>query len=93
MPIASLFAVILAIALTAGPVRAHDWYPLDCCSGQDCAPVLNAQFDPDRGLVVTSRHGTIAVPASFPRRESKDNRMHVCIRYGTLRCFFEPPMM
>lgn len=36
--------VIVALALAAGtaaltPATAHDWYPLECCSQKDCAPV------------------------------------------------------
>jgi hypothetical protein len=47
-------------------------------------------------MLVTSKHGTVLVPANFPRRESKDHRMHVCMRPGeggTMRliCIFMPP--
>jgi hypothetical protein len=38
----------------------------------------------------------VVVPANFPRRESKDHRMHVCMRPGQggsmrLICIFLPP--
>jgi hypothetical protein len=38
----------------------------------------------------------VIVPANFPRRESKDNQMHACIRPSTggtprLICLFLPP--
>ena len=47
-------------------------------------------------MLVTSKHGSVIVPANFPRRESKDHRMHVCMRPGeggTMRilCIFLPP--
>jgi hypothetical protein len=86
----------LILLLFSAPVDAHEWYPWECCSGHDCAPVQqvdNRSLD----LVVTSKHGSVAVPASFPRRESKDNRMHVCMRpvdgQMTLICLFMPPAM
>ena len=48
-------------------------------------------------MLVTTRHGSVVVPANFPRRESKDNRMHACMRPGPsggnmrLICIFMPP--
>jgi hypothetical protein len=47
-------------------------------------------------MLVTTRHGSVLVPANFPRRESKDNRMHACMRpnpNGGMRliCIFFPP--
>jgi len=47
-------------------------------------------------MLVTSKHGTVLVPANFPRRESKDHQMHVCMRPGEggamrLICIFLPP--
>jgi hypothetical protein len=86
---------ILPALILATPAAAHDWYPWDCCSGLDCAPVERAELLPNAELLVTSKHGTAVVPASFPRRESKDNRMHVCMRKGSNGmapiCLFLPP--
>jgi hypothetical protein len=54
---------------------------------------------PEAGsMVVTTRHGSVLVPANFPRRESKDHRMHACMRPGEggamrLICIFLPPGM
>ena len=47
-------------------------------------------------MLVTTKHGSVLVPANFPRRESKDNRMHACMRPGDgggmrLICIFLPP--
>jgi hypothetical protein len=36
----------LASALMWGPAQAHDWYPADCCSGRDCAPVTKIEQIP-----------------------------------------------
>lgn len=47
------------------------------------------------GMLVTTKHGSVVVPADFPRRESKDNRMHACMRPTAngmrLICIFFPP--
>jgi len=86
---------LLALMIPA-PASAHDWYPIECCSGYDCAPVEQAEFRGGDTLIVTSKHGTGTVPAAMTRRESKDHRMHVCMRKtwdGEMRviCVFLPP--
>jgi hypothetical protein len=54
---------------------------------------------PETGsMLVTTMHGSVLVPANFPRRESKDHRMHACMRPGEggsmrLICIFLPPAM
>lgn len=94
---------LLAVAVTR--VLAHDWYDMECCSGMDCAPVDSTAFVSESPvyqslvpmpasppqLVVTTKHGTAVVPANMPRRESKDHRMHACIRGGKVICIFSPP--
>lgn len=96
-----MISLLSGLALIA-PARAHDWYPMECCHAMDCAPVESHRFTQPieigtlPQMVVTSKHGTVVVPGSFPRRESKDNRMHVCMRPkedGTMRliCIFDPP--
>lgn len=86
------FAAALLIAM---PASAHDWYPIECCHGMDCAPVERVDFSTGE-MIVTSKNGSVIVQASFTRRESKDNRMHVCMRPGQggnmrLLCVFLPP--
>lgn len=83
------------------PARAHGWYPKDCCHDNDCAPVESlVRLVPAGGgapqLVVTSKHGKAIVPQDFPVRESKDGRMHVCMRHDPwggmdVMCLFIPP--
>ena len=106
------FLAALLVAATATPVAAHDWYPIECCSGMDCAVVEKVEVAPAPGIsgilgspayasgpgsmIVTTKHGTVVVPANFPRRESKDNQMHACMRPTSdggmrLLCLFLPP--
>ena len=101
-------------ATLARPAAAHDWYPHECCHGMDCAAVDKVEILPGANVAalgaltaplagpsamrVTTRHGTVYVPADFPRRESKDNRMHACMRPSgggrmQLLCIFLPPSM
>ena len=91
-----ILATLLAALLVMPPeAEAHEWYPGECCSGTDCAPVTNVEFmrplpgDSIFGvppahaaglqMFVTTKHGTVVVPENFPRRESKDNRLHACM--------------
>jgi hypothetical protein len=98
----SFFSLLAGIATLSHLALSHDWYPMDCCSGTDCAVVEHATYA--HGLVtdtalpiltVTTKYGTVAVPPNFPRRESKDGEMHACIRpirdVMKLICLFVPP--
>lgn len=87
---------LLVIALIAPRAIAHDWYPRECCSAVDCAPVERVERLPDGSQRLTSRVGTTLVPASFPRQPSPDGQMHICmVRYSHLDdmkpvCLFVP---
>ena len=77
---------------------AHSWYPKECCRDTDCAPVNHVAWtDPRDGgtpqMIVTSSVGTVTVPHNFPRRQSPDGRMHVCIQGIFVMCLFMPPPM
>lgn len=87
--------VLTAALLLPAAASAHDWYPIECCHQMDCAPVERVEQSSGE-MVVSSKIGSVAVPASFARRESKDHRMHVCMRpepSGGMRliCIFMPP--
>ena len=80
--------MILAVT---GTVRAHDWYPKECCGGHDCAPATVEQIPVTPALaqrlqttlpsamMITTKHGTVNVPSGFKAQESKDGRAHACI--------------
>jgi hypothetical protein len=105
----ALICVFLWLAhITA---TAHDFYPLECCHSTDCAPVDHVEVVagatyyggvsttahvPLSVTIVTTKHGAVAVPENFPRRESPDGRMHACMTMGAngtnrLLCFWVPP--
>ena len=86
---ALLFALV-------SPAQAHDWYPFECCGGMDCAPAMSVETLPNFALHVASKHGKVIIPPAFPRRESKDGQVHVCMAAkadGLMRpiCIFMPP--
>jgi hypothetical protein len=66
---------VIAMMLMMQAAAAHDWYPRECCSGIDCAPVERFEALPDGSLRLTSRVGTTIVPAAFPHQESPDHQM------------------
>lgn len=93
----------VALAVAAAPTAyAHSWYPKECCSGEDCAPVeqiyrLGGEGGAGR-WVITSKHGKAILPLGLPPRDSQDGRTHVCMRYspfGELEviCLFTPHIM
>jgi hypothetical protein len=91
-----------AMALTTGmalPAHAHSWYPPECCSGEDCAPVERIDRLPGSGRwMITSRHGKAILRQNLVPRESQDDRAHVCMRFDEfgeawIVCFFAPPTM
>lgn len=64
-------------------------YPIDCCSGHDCAVVGKVEWL--HGQEVTfSRFGIHVVPKDLPKRVSPNWQMHVCIRHGRMICVFYP---
>jgi hypothetical protein len=81
------------LAVLSGEARAHDWYPVECCGGRDCAAVTRVEVVagavfyagkavspvPPSVMIVTTAQGTAIVPPNLPRLVSKDNRMHACL--------------
>lgn len=69
-----IIAVVLML-LSSGAL-AHDWYPQDCCSGEDCHPVPCEEIRMDDfGYYWKGIHFTWAMD----RGPSPDGGCHVCI--------------
>lgn len=90
-------AALLAMAvvvwlLFAMPVKAHEWYPYECCSDKDCR-----EFVEDKGEWVTEEGKFYVLwdGRRYPKdkaRMSPDGKFHGCERADkTLICFFAPP--
>lgn len=99
----SIFALLALAACVAGqPVYAHDWYPYECCSGRDCAPISAETVTASRhGFLITVAPGGHPMwPASKPAplnvdagygkaKTSPDGKFHLCIDgEGRVLCFF-----
>ena len=78
----------VALVISTQPVLLHDWYPLNCCSGQDCAPAIVLRIEastltpsnsPLGPMIVTNKFGTVLVPDTFKRQRSPDGQWHACI--------------
>jgi hypothetical protein len=70
--------LFLLLAATAAPTgsQAHSWYPWECCSENDCAPiVLNETPREEKGgfTLIDGRH------ISYKEvRPSPDGKWHLC---------------
>ena len=89
----SLFLAVLFIP----QARAHYFYPVDCCSGNDCAPVQSMALVSPEYWAITSVQGTVFFPVAKETRQSEDGQAHVCMmknpETGTMKplCLFLPP--
>ena len=82
----ALAAQAVAVVL-ASSAAAHEWYPLSCCSGIDCASVSVPATMTGTGYIITVKPGdhpmvqretTFTVPFDDVQ-PSPDGLMHLCI--------------
>ena len=74
-------ALITALSLSR---LAHSWYPQECCSDKDCAPVDDVE-------VVEGGYRTQGLFVAKNRaRPSLDARYHLCRHQNYVFCFFVP---
>lgn len=91
-----LAALCFYIAFFLTEARAHSWYDPECCSGKDCRPAKDVVVRDDGSIVITTEDGiSVIVPPSLPRRQSHDNKWHVCPYPSSelvlrARCVYEP---
>lgn len=88
---AAAFGAGLLLTLSFS-VRAHDWYPPHCCSGQDCYPIDQEDLEPVDGGYFVKATGEF-----YPRKavqESPDGKFHRCSiggrREARTLCLFAP---
>ena len=76
-----LSAVVASLFLASSSVHAHEWYPLECCAGHDCAPADTVVRRDDGSFLVTARGMSVVIPATYHYwRTSPDGQLHVCIK-------------
>ncbi len=87
---------LIILLMMCSSALSHDWYPVGCCSGKDCAPVKNV-IESKNGYVITVKKGEH--PMVYYDREffvpygkedfSPDGQYHLCISMtGEVLCFF-----
>ena len=80
----------LALMLMFSTASAHDWYPRECCSGQDCAPIATPEVAVGNGGYTIKATGEFV--AHKDTRISQDDQYHICRvgGVGRILCFFYP---
>jgi len=82
--------LLLLLCLLAGPAVAHSWYPKDCCSGTDCAPMASSRVSvTPAGYVIDGRYTIPHGKALW----SPDEQFHGCFppaMQGRPGCFWAP---
>lgn len=85
--------VVLVVSAMIGvehrKARAHDWYPPDCCSDNDCRmlPASRVKAMRDGGYLID---GLIAIQRERVR-PSPDGEYHACMPTAIhVRCFWAP---
>jgi hypothetical protein len=81
---------VAIFVMASGVASSHDWYPKECCSGKDCAPLAANQ-------VTRVANGYWIYNRQFWARDkikqySPDGQYHVCKNPGAEKahCFFPP---
>jgi hypothetical protein len=83
LPMVCAAAALIFLFAGNGPVRAHDWYPIECCARNDCRPAGGVDVNGRGGMDVIVGDLRIGIPEDFATRLSPDNRIHICFRtYG-----------
>jgi len=71
---------VVGIILGCAPAYSHDWYPFECCAGQDCMLAGGIEEDGQGVRTVIVGDLRFGIRGSFTPRPSPDNRVHVCFR-------------
>lgn len=86
----------MRVILLAAVLLVHDWYPSECCQGQDCRPIP-CDAVRQKGIVYLYQPPGFPAPLLFSRaRKSKDEQCHACYiqipssANGAGRCLFLP---
>jgi len=44
LALVACFVLSVGILVFSNQAKSHDWYPMECCSGLDCAPVEKVEM-------------------------------------------------
>lgn len=78
---------ILMLVFGVTKANSHDWYPLECCSEKDCAPIPETDVEvTPQGYLIKSTGERIPYKAA---RTAPDGQYHVC-RYTPSSPIIQP---
>ncbi len=88
----SMVTGAVVLLLSSAGSRAHDWYPISCCSEKDCRPLTEAKGE----SVLESTAGWELwdgrIIARNAAKVSPDGKFHLCENADKrILCFFAPP--
>ena len=81
---------MVAAFLCVLSASAHDWYPIECCSDKDCAPMAEA----DTPKPLDGGDWLLTTGELVPRAKVKwspDGLFHLCRSPSVIYCLFIPP--
>jgi hypothetical protein len=68
--------IIFSLIFGVTSANSHDWYPLECCSEKDCAPIPDSDVElTNTGYRIKSTGEHIPYKAA---RMAPDGQYHVC---------------
>jgi hypothetical protein len=76
-----LSAVLAGLMCAPRGAHAHEWYPLECCGGKDCAAADSVIRRGDGSYLVTAHGMSLVIPDDYYWRPSPDGQVHVCVRH------------
>jgi len=81
--------VVLVLVCIATWAWAHDWYPIDCCSGRDCSPIDSVRVRVIAGGYVVDEQFYVEFKKALV---SPDIQYHACFpsRGKQMGCFWAP---
>lgn len=71
-----LLIIFIAVFAWSHPATAHSWYPWECCSDYDCAPIPLAETPTERDGGFALQDGRHVVYREI--KPSPDGRWHLC---------------
>lgn len=75
------FLMGMAVGMQAHPAKAHDWYPIECCSVYDCHPApCDTLEDLPEGGIRDLKNGQVYTKDQ--KKPSRDAQCHVCTTGG-----------
>jgi hypothetical protein len=101
--LSALSIALCGPAIYVGPdtAAAHDWYPVNCCSGNDCFQVIDEKIIEDLGNGVYRVGPVTQLVQGSDVKVSQDGQWHICTPgwpigkplapETRIRCLFVPP--